>query len=253
MKSLWQKFLTLIGWPWNKPDPVPPDPIPIPDPQPDPLPTTDTCPSKKVSSPFSTHEIVLSGDIRAMVNWDRPKGKTTWLTQDQLKKVAKFDGNKVTITCGDVAGVRLHYLGSCQPSSESPLVPDKVFMRTGSTLRLAFEAREISQSTPEPTPEPVTNNVPPIIVKNGRLWCNGEDIEKYGTSTPEHPYPPPGMRPPKKNEVHGEVYLPSVESHNRYVIRGYIASVMHLNTVGSGKGTVQIEDNLGNPTKWWVQ
>ena len=148
-------------------------------------------------------------------------------------------------------------VGADGTSVVAPIITTKYTLTASSLLGIKKATQDLTVTvgelvtTPAPTTPAPTTNVPPIVVKNGELWVGDLNINGFGG----HPYPPAApMHPAKPNEVHGEVWLKSIDSKNRYNIRGYIAEVMHLETRGTtpGSGTVQVMDGGGEPTKWYV-
>lgn len=125
-------------------DPAPtPDPVepPEPEPQPDPEQIHCGCGSEKVDYQ-GARETILGGDVRCLINWKRPHGDASWLTEDQMDGNLKIEGKTMTVTCPNLGdGITAHYLGYAQPSSESPLVEGNPVEIGHGTLRLVFEAR----------------------------------------------------------------------------------------------------------------
>lgn len=196
-------------------------------------------------------------DIRFLANDSNHSGYFLSAPRDAWSLSLDAAGN-IVVSAKDFAadGARFRYVGFRAGSSgnamrtKNPTTVPRGEWTSGDKTTGRFYWQTVEGAV---TPAVKTTNVPPIYAENGKLMCNGEDIMKYGAVTADNPYPPPGMRTPTKGCVGGSVYLPSVDSANRYAIRGYIAAHEHWNTVGSGAGTVQVKDGGGTPTTWWVQ
>lgn len=115
----------------------------------------DPCSPERANYNGSIHEVVVDridgkNDIRCLLNWDRPRGETFYMSEEQVRKAIHFDGNTLTVTCIELApGVMAHYLGFCQPSSESPLVTGNPVQVGSGTLRPVFETRKPSPTASE--------------------------------------------------------------------------------------------------------
>lgn len=116
---------------------------------PPPPPPPPSCGCSDVGVPYrGATETIINGidghnDIRALINWDKPDGDCTWLTDEQVRPAVKFNSNQMTVKCIPLKdGVRAHYLGCCQPSAKSPLISSNPGLVASGTLRLVFESRK---------------------------------------------------------------------------------------------------------------
>lgn len=136
-----KKFWDWLKGLFSKPKP-PPEPEPVPEPEP-----TCGCSSEKIVYQGEKETIIngLDGrnDVRCLIDWKRPDGPCSWLTDSQVRPHVHFSGNRMTVECFNLDDTRrAHYVGFVQPKAKSNLISGSPVTVGSGTLRLVWESRK---------------------------------------------------------------------------------------------------------------